>query len=213
MIRFLYDPESVAFVDASIERFAQSRNTQAITRIQQYQNQLEELCWIEARRLLSSDELYSRLFPLPILDLDDIIELLGFDNELIRQPVPLNSLAVISVLFDLMISPQRNFRCAQKIFSEAINKDIELRDERDRPLFNDEIAKTATVEELLFFDLFNLFIQDHKSLLADSAPRRPRTHRPTNVLQYFEDLFDFAAHEAARPMVKRIQGEADGRSK
>jgi len=211
MISFRYEPDSVAFVDAAVAGFAEARNIEAITRIQQYQVQLEESCLLEARRLLSTAEPYS--WYLPFYGPDFLMEMLDIRYEEIRQPVPLNSLAVIGVLFDLTISPQRNFRSAQKIFSEILRQDIELRDERERPLFNSDIATVATSEESGFFSLFNLFIQEHPSLLDESAQRRWRSRLPTSMKQLIVDIFNFAAHEAARSLVKRIQGEADGRSK
>ena len=212
MIRFRYDTASIAFVNATIERFAQSRNIAAITRVQAYQDLLEGSCLNEVRQLEGADATYRWLFPLPISDIDNFVEVLGFNAEGIRLSVPLNSLAVIGVLFDLMISRQRNFRSTQKIFSQVLQQDIELRDDRERLLFDNEIARRAESQEPLFFSLYDLFIREHPSLLVNSTQRGLPSQPPTSIRQLVEDIFDYAAHEAARPLIKRIQGEADARS-
>ncbi len=171
MIRFRYDTASVAFVDATIERFAQSGNITAITRVQAYQDLLEGSCFNEVRQLEGVDATYRWLLPLPISDIDNFMDVFGFSDEGIRLSVPLNSLAVIGVLFDLMISRQRNFRSTQKIFSQVLQQEIELRDDRERLLFDNEIARRAESQEPQFFNLYDLFIGEHPSLLVDSTQR------------------------------------------
>jgi hypothetical protein len=136
--------------------------------------------------------------------------LLGGSNGQIKLAVPLNSLAVLCVLFDLMISPERVFQSANKIFNDVLKQDIEIRDERDEVAFDVDVAKKVKSEEGAFFRLFDQFITKHGSLLADSSRDESPFGNLLKVMTTMEELFDSAAHEVARPIAQRIQGELGG---
>jgi hypothetical protein len=205
MWTFKYPGDSLEFVTAAVGRFAQVGNGEAISRIVDCQRKMENACILEARRSTELPWLDLSLLAREIFEIGPLFFPEDFERQ-VKLDVPLNSLAVISVLFDLLISPQRHFKSIQQIIRASIRQEAEIRDASGSLIFNDEIARSLIAQEQSYWALFDGFMEEHPSLGEEplwTFARRRAIQRRSELVRV---VFDYAAHRVSHLLILQIEG-------
>ena len=111
---------------------------------------------------------------------------------------PLNIAALLLVLFNELVAPQRNFRQAEEVMTRLFQNKLSIQDSTE-DAYNSSTAETAESQETFYWSLFDAALELYPQLARE----------PSDDSSSFEPsrFVSNASEAVCSPIIKRIQGD------